>query len=70
MHIMKCTWTNCTNEASVPQLSKDGTQWANLCPEHNNELDESMTNPDVRIMLRCYIQAQGGPSKAAERMLS
>lgn len=61
-----CTWENCKADAAHPQLGRDGVMWANLCPAHHKEMDDSVG--DVKGMLRNWIKAQGGPKGAADRM--
>lgn len=63
----KCTWVDCQNEATTPQIAKDGKEWANLCDAHATELEESAASSAPK-MLRAWVKAQGGSKKAAARM--
>ena len=66
---MKCTWVDCKNEASVPQIAKDGKEWANLCEMHDREINQSIENYDIRRILSGWVKAQGGGKKAAARLI-
>ena len=59
-----CTWQDCTQ--LVPQIAKDGSQWADLCAAHAQELEDNLL--DAKGVLRCWVRAQGGAKAAAERM--
>ena len=69
-----CTWVDCTATATCPQLDKGGSPWANLCDAHHVELDNAINNfakgvtDEPKKMLSCWVKAQGGAKKAAERM--
>jgi hypothetical protein len=70
---MKCTWLNCEAKAQYPQISGDGSAWANLCQVHHQEIDDCMIKFDSpeygpKRMLASWVKAQGGAKKAAERM--
>lgn len=65
---MTCTWVDCSKEATVPQIAKDGDQWANLCVEHDAEIDKALVSMDVKVVLRNWLRAQGGAKAAAARM--
>lgn len=61
-----CTWKGCTEPATMPQFSVNGTQWAHLCEAHDTELEEACgPNGTVRAMLRTWALAHGG----AENMI-
>ena len=62
-----CTWIDCNNVATVPQISQDGSRWANLCAEHAKEIDDNLLNP--KGTLRCWVRAQGGASVLAKKMI-
>jgi hypothetical protein len=62
----RCTWIDCTNEATTPQISKDGSQWANLCPGHAKEIDDNLL--DAKGILRCWVRAQGGSKAIVGKM--
>lgn len=62
----QCTWIDCREQASVPQIGKDGSQWANLCPAHAKEVDDNLL--DVKGILRCWVRAQGGASAMVGKM--
>lgn len=70
---MNCTWQdppdkNCTNEAKHPWRTQDGRElWAHLCTIHHNELTAGVASPDVRMMLRCWVRAGGGPKVMTAR---
>ena len=72
---MTCTWKGCTEEADYPQLDRHGNEWANLCIEHHNELDISISNSvdkqdkkSIKKVLSSWIKAVGGAKKMSERM--
>lgn len=65
---MRCTWVDCELDACIPQIARDGTQWANLCAEHALKLDTAIAMNKPKILLAYWVKAQGGSKKAAERM--
>jgi hypothetical protein len=67
---MLCTWVDCEKEATTLIKEKDGKDYANLCDEHNKELNDSINkNPfNAAKMLQCWIKAGGGAKKMSERM--
>lgn len=64
-----CTWKNCQEKASNPWIGKNGKEWANLCDKHHKELDDSIGDPDCRIMLKNWVLASGGSNKMASEMV-
>jgi hypothetical protein len=62
----QCTWVDCNNEATAPQVGKDGNQWANLCEEHTKEMDDNLM--DAKGVLRCWVRAQGGAQGMVGKM--
>lgn len=65
----KCTWKNCNNTAEFPQIGKDKSQWANLCNEHQKELDEAIIPNNPKGILRVWVLAQGGSRKATKNSM-
>ena len=55
---MKCTWKDCPNEATEPQISEDGRQWANLCKAHKKELDDAAKSGNAIMVVRAWARAQ------------
>ncbi len=67
---MNCTWEGCTKPATRPQLDRHKQQWANLCEEHDQELDKALSPPfDAKTALRAWIKASGGPKPLAARTM-
>ena len=64
---MKCTWEHCKNEAVKPQVGSNGRTWANLCGDHDIELDRAHA-VGFKKLISCWVKAQGGAKKAAESM--
>lgn len=64
----QCTWKDCVEPATKPQIAGDGKVWENLCDAHAAELDAPIDDLNVPKMLRAWILAQGGAQAAAERM--
>ncbi len=62
---MTCTWVDCPNEATKPQIGERG-QWANLCDQHDAELQDAIANFDARKLLSRWVKASGGAKKMAE----
>jgi hypothetical protein len=62
-----CTWEGCQEQATEKQLDKSGSEWADLCRTHHDELETAITT-DFKAMMRCWVKAKGGAKKAAERM--
>jgi len=65
---MQCTWKDCKEKATNPQIAKDGEQWANLCDKHHKQLDVSISK-DAKVMLSVWIKAGGGAEKMANRTM-
>lgn len=63
----KCTWVDCKNTATSPQIAKDGQQWANLCDEHVIALEKAQSN--AKGMIGAWIKAQGGAKIATDRVM-
>lgn len=63
-----CTWKNCNENAAHPQISSDGQEWANLCDQHHQELENAISELDPKTLLRAWILAMGGAKKAARRL--
>lgn len=61
---MKCTWKDCPNEATEPQIGKDGSQWADLCKAHEKELMDAIKSGNARMVLRSWARAQVDISEA------
>ncbi len=66
---MKCTWKDCEKDAKVPQYDKDKKEWANLCQKHHDEIEDCIKNFNPKKMLGCWVKAQGGAKKAANRII-
>ncbi len=58
---------DCSEVAEFPQTGQDGKQWANLCPAHTKEMDDSLLDP--KAVLRCWVRASGGPRAMADKMM-
>jgi hypothetical protein len=56
---MECTWLDCQSEATVPQIRKDGSRWANLCGQHDRELNQAVSDSDARNLLYGWVKALG-----------
>lgn len=67
MNQSTCTWAGCANPARHELGSRDGSKWANLCDEHNAEMDAAVNSPQVGDIVRAWIKAKGGAEKAAAR---
>lgn len=66
----KCTWVGCKRIAHVPQVSKDGQEWAKLCRKHDSELKKLQApGGDAQALLSGWVKAQGGAKVAAGRMV-
>lgn len=63
-----CTWVGCRSEAVIEIETKDGDVWANLCSEHNAELDRSVMSFSPPKMISAWIKAKGGAEAAAAAM--
>ncbi len=59
----ECTWKDCNSKAINIQLDKNGKEWANLCKNHHNELEEAIDNPQPKKVLRAWVLASGGAKK-------
>ena len=65
---MDCTWKDCENKAEHPQIGKNGNEWANLCTQHNTELDKAVDKMMPKPILKSWVQASGGAKKLAGTM--
>ena len=66
---MICTWEECNEQATRPQLDRDGNEWANLCEKHHNMIEETLGDPKkIPQMLSYWVKAMGGAKAAAARM--
>lgn len=67
---MKCTWKDCQREAECPQKDKTGKEWANLCKEHDKEIEDVFKSEkfDVKKVLKCWVLASGGADKLSKEM--
>jgi len=64
---MQCTWKDCTEESTTPQLDKNGNEWANLCDSHHTELEEAIGSGNPKLLLSRWVRAAGGASEMAKR---
>lgn len=73
MAMKKCTWRNgdgrCTKEAEVPQIGRDGKQWADLCGQHDLELTATIKSSDPKRIIGGWIAACGGATAMTKKML-
>lgn len=72
---MRCTWKNCENKQEVSQLDKNGNEWANLCKNHHEELENAIKNfcenpsqENIKNQLRCWVLASGGADAMTKRI--
>lgn len=63
-----CTWKDCDGIAAFSQYDKNGKEWANLCDEHNEELDAAVEDPSPKAILRAWVLASGGAKKITDDM--
>ena len=68
---MKCTWKDCNNDATNPQLDKYKNEWANLCNKHHEELEEAILGESFnpKIALKSWILASGGAKKLSQGIM-
>ena len=64
---MQCTWKDCIEKATTPQLDKNGIEWANLCDAHHIELEEAIVSDNPKLLLSRWVRASGGASIMAKR---
>jgi len=67
--VTKCTWKDCQRAAEHPQIAKDGEEWANLCQDHHDVVEEAMGALEPRMLLWAWVNAQGGAKAASGRMV-
>ena len=60
-----CTWKHCKKIAIHSQVNKNKKEWSNLCNEHHNELEKSISSLDPKTVLRAWVLASGGAKKLA-----
>jgi hypothetical protein len=68
---MICTWKDCNDKASNPQLDKNGNEWANLCEYHHKKLEDSIVgeNFNPKIALKNWILASGGAKEMTKKII-
>lgn len=66
---MKCTWKDCNQDGIIDQRDKNNNVWATLCQFHHKIFDNSISNSDLKKILKNWILAQGGSKKATERII-
>jgi len=70
---MKCTWKDCTEEASYLQIDKKGKEWSHLCEKHHKELEttleEFLKNGSPKKLLSVWVKAKGGAKVATDQLL-
>lgn len=64
----RCTWRDCQRPATKPKIGGGGT-WANLCGEHDAEINAAIDACDARALTRCWALAHGSKEKFVARML-
>ena len=62
---MLCTWKDCNQYASSPQKDRNGKVWANLCIDHNKEIEGVLASPQPQSIMRVWVLATGGAKKMA-----
>ncbi len=60
---MECTWKDCSEIATNIQLDKNGKEWANLCNDHNSELEKAIQDCTPKVLMRAWVLASGGAKK-------
>jgi len=67
---MECTWRDCESDGTNPQLDNKKREWANLCQEHHDEIENSIAaDPfEPKRLMRAWIKAQGGAKEASKRI--
>jgi hypothetical protein len=66
---MRCTWIGCDKVATHEQFDRDGKSWANLCDEHNAEIEKAIDTMKPGVLMSAWIKAQGGSGAASRRMM-
>lgn len=68
----KCTWKECEKESVTERKRDNGQVWANLCYEHDKQLNDALINigkeGGTKNLLRCWVLSRGGTEKMAEDM--
>jgi hypothetical protein len=62
-----CTWEDCTEHATKPRIAQDGSKWADLCDQHDRQIQTAIDTGSVSL-LSFWVKAQGGAKAAARRM--
>lgn len=57
--VTKCTWWQCENDATEPQVNPDGSMWANLCKEHSTVMDDAINTGDSFKIFAAWVKSQG-----------
>ena len=63
---MICTWKGCNKEASIPQKDRNGSIWANLCTDHDREINTALETLQPKSIMRAWILASGGAQKMTQ----
>lgn len=67
---MKCTWKDCKDEATKQQLDKNGEEWANLCQDHHEILEDHLESLEPKRILGAWVKASGGADKMAKKIFN
>jgi hypothetical protein len=51
------------------ETDRNGLIWTNLCTEHHETLDKVLKNGHPPLVIKVWVQAQGGTKKAAQRFV-
>ena len=65
----RCTWKNCSNEAVMEELDRDGRRWAYLCHPHHDELETAIKSMNAKAVMQAWVRAKGGAEAFAKDMV-
>lgn len=64
----KCTWKHCNKEGTHSQKDDNGDDWAVLCDEHNDKLEQALESPDFKLWMRVWVLASGGADVMTKKL--
>lgn len=63
-----CTWKDCGKVAMHQQKGDGGRVWADLCDQHDGEINAMLEKRDAKGLLRAWVLASGGADKMVRSM--
>jgi hypothetical protein len=66
--VPSCTWAECTDPATIPQVDKTGAVWATLCPLHDKLLTQASSDPNMYSKVKETAGKNSSEGKSSEEI--